>query len=139
VLTADAIDRMAGLGVTASIQPAFLASEVEWLGKRLGDRVERTYSMEALMAAGVQMVGGSDCPVEPPNPWEGISAASGPGRLGPQGALDLFGAAFSPGARADFLVIDRDPLTSLDIGGTKVVAAYRNGHPLDLIDELPFS
>jgi predicted amidohydrolase YtcJ len=139
VLTADAIDRMAGLGVTASIQPAFLASEVEWLGRRLGDRVERTYSMEALMAAGVQMVGGSDCPVEPPNPWGGISAAAGPGRLGPPGALDLFGAVLSPGARADFLVIDRDPITAPDIGETKVVAAYRRGEPQTLVTELPFS
>jgi hypothetical protein len=139
VLTADAIDRMAGLGVTASIQPAFLASEVEWLGKRLGHRVERTYSMEALMAAGVQMVGGSDCPVEPPNPWGGISAAAGPGRLGPQAGLDLFGAVLSPGARADFLVIDRDPITSPDIGETKVIAVYRRGEPQALVAELPFS
>ena len=139
VLTADAIDRMAGLGVTASIQPAFLASEVDWLGKRLGDRVERTYSMEDLMAAGVQMVGGSDCPVEPPNPWGGISAAAGPGRLGPQGALDLFGAVLSPGDRADFLVIDRDPITSPDIGETKVIAVYRRGEPQALVAELPFS
>jgi hypothetical protein len=139
VLTADAIDRMAGLGVTASIQPAFLASELEWLGKRLGDRVERTYSMEDLMAAGVQMVGGSDCPVEPPNPWGGISAAAGPGRLGPQGALDLFGAVLSPGVRADFLVIDRDPITSPDIGETKVIAVYRRGEPQALVAELPFS
>jgi predicted amidohydrolase YtcJ len=139
VLTADAIERMAGLGVTASIQPAFLASEVEWLRKRLGDRVESTYSMEALLAAGVPMMGGSDCPVEPPTPWGGISAAAGRGRLGPSIALDLFGAVLSPGDRADFLVIDRDPIASPAIGETKVVAAYRGGEPLDLIDELPFS
>ena len=139
VLTAHAIDRMANLGVTASIQPAFLASEVDWLPKRLGDRVDRTYSLGALRAAGIRMVGGSDCPVEPPNPWGGISAAAGPGRLGAQSALDLFGTALSPGARADFLVIDRNPITSPEIGETKVVAAYRNGHPLELIEELPFS
>jgi predicted amidohydrolase YtcJ len=139
VLTPEAIDRMAGLGVVASVQPAFLASEVEWLGRRLGDRVERTYSMEALMAAGVRMVGGSDCPVEPPNPWGGVSAAAGPGRLGRQSALDLFGAGLAPGARADFLVIDRDPIVSADIGDTKVVAAYKNGQPLGLIEELPFT
>jgi hypothetical protein len=139
VLTPDAIDRMAGLGVTASVQPAFLASEVEWLGKRLGPRVERTYSMKALLAAGVPMVGGSDCPVEPPNPWGGISAAAGPGRLGPQGAIDLFGIPLVEGAAADFLVIDRDPIASPDIGATKVLAAYRRGQPLALVDELPFS
>jgi predicted amidohydrolase YtcJ len=139
VLTPDAIDRMAVLGVTASVQPAFLASEVEWLGKRLGPRVERTYSMEALAAAGVQMVGGSDCPVEPPNPWGGISAAAGPGRLGPQRAIDLFGKALTPGDEANFLVIDRDPITSPEIGSTKVAAVYRHGEPLALVEELPFS
>jgi predicted amidohydrolase YtcJ len=139
VLTPDAINRMAYLGITASVQPAFLASEVGWLGKRLGQRVDRTYSMEALAAAGVPMVGGSDCPVEPPNPWGGVSAASGPGRLGPQGAIDLFGTPLTTGASADFLVVDRDPITSPDIGGTKVVAAYRNGQHVELVDELPFS
>ena len=139
VLTVDAIERMARLGVTASVQPAFLASEVEWLPKRLGDRVERTYSLAALMAAEVPMVGGSDCPVEPPNPWEGISAAAGPGLLGPISSLDLFSTVLAPGARADFLVIDRDPLTSPEIGDTKVVAAFRNGQPLELIEELPFT
>ncbi|MEX0667133.1 MAG: amidohydrolase family protein, partial [Acidimicrobiia bacterium] len=139
VLTPDAIDRMATLGVTASVQPAFLASEVEWLGKRLGPRVERTYSLEALLAAGVPMVGGSDCPVEPPNPWGGINAAAGPGRLGPQRAIDLFGADLAAGNSADFLAIDRDPTKSPDIGATKVVAAYRRGQPLALVEELPFS
>ena len=139
VLTPDAIERMAMLGVTASVQPAFLASEVGWLGKRLGPRVDRTYSMDAMAAAGVQMVGGSDCPVEPPNPWGGISAAAGPGHLGPRGAIDLFGVALTTGVDADFLVIDRDPITSPEIGDTKVLAAYRNGEPLTLIDELPFS
>lgn len=139
VLTAGAIDRMARLGVTASIQPAFLASEVDWLPRRLGTRVECTYSMEALQAAGVPMIGGSDCPVEPPNPWGGISAAAGPGRLGPRSALDLFGTTLSAGDRANFLVLDRNPITSPEIGETKVVAAYRNGQPLELFDELPFS
>ena len=139
VLTHDAIDRMAVLGVTASVQPAFLASELEWLGKRLGARVDRTYSLEALAAAGVPMVGGSDCPVEPPNPWGGISAAAGRGHLGPERAIELFARTLIPGSPADFLVIDRDPITSPEIEATKVVAAYRYGQPLHLIDELPFS
>lgn len=139
VLTAGATDRMAALGITASVQPAFIASEVEWLGKRLGPRVERTYSLQALAAAGVPIVGGSDCPVEPPNPWEGIGAAAGPGRLGPEGAVDLFGSAFVRGDEANFLIVDRDPVTSPEVGSTKVVAAYRHGQSLALIDELPFS
>jgi imidazolonepropionase-like amidohydrolase len=43
------------------------------------------------------------------------------------------------GASADFLVVDRDPITSPEIGDTRVVAAYRRGEPLALVNELPFS
>ena len=84
-------------------------------------------------------MGGSDCPVEPPNPWGGISAASGPGRLGPQRAIELFGRSLMQGTEANFLVIDRDPITSPEIGATRVIAAYRHGKALALVDELPFS
>ncbi len=130
VLAPGAIERMAALGVTASVQPAFLASEVDWLAKRLGPRVERTYPLEALAAAGVSMIGGSDCPVEPPNPWDGIAAAAGPARLGPGRAMDLFSRPLMVGEEASFQVIDRDPLTSPDIGSTRVVAAYWRGRPV---------
>lgn len=139
VLTAGAIDRMGAMGITASVQPAFLASEVEWLGRRLGPRVERTYSLEALVTAAVPMVGGSDCPVEPPNPWRGIDAAAGPGRLGARRAIDLFGQPLTPGGEASFLVVDRDPITTSDIASTTVTAAYRQGCPVALLEELPFS
>ena len=139
VLSDGAIDRMAALGITASVQPAFLASEVDWLGRRLGPRVERTYALEALTAAGVHLVGGSDCPVEPPNPWGGISAAAGPGRLPPLSAVALFGQPLTECSSADFLVVNRDPMTSPDLGATKVVASYRSGQPVALLDELPFA
>ena len=138
VLAPGAVDRMAALGVTASVQPAFLASEGGWLGKRLGSRTERTYALEAMTTAGVRMVGGSDCPVEPPNPWGGISAAAGAGRLGPERALALFSQPLAPGNGADFLVIDCDPLTSPELGSTRVLASYRRGQPLRLLEELPF-
>jgi predicted amidohydrolase YtcJ len=59
-----------------SIQPAFLASEEEWLEKRLGpDRMSRAYPFRALAEAGIALLGGSDCPVEPPDPQIGIRAA----------------------------------------------------------------
>jgi predicted amidohydrolase YtcJ len=138
VLTTGAVNRMAALGVTASVQPAFLASEGEWLAKRLGPRVERTYQLAALAEAGIPMVGGSDCPVEPPNPWSGIAAAAGPAGLGLRTAIDLFGRSLTEGMGADFLVVDRDPRTSPEIGATRVVAFFRGGHPLGMVDEVPF-
>lgn len=76
ILTDASIDRMARLGVTASIQPAFLASEASWLEKRLGaDRMSRAYPFRSLLEAGVPLLGGSDSPVELPDPETGIDAA----------------------------------------------------------------
>jgi predicted amidohydrolase YtcJ len=76
VLTGETIERMAGLGVTASIQPAFLASEASWLEKRLGpDRMAHAYPFRSLLEAGVPLLGGSDSPVELPDPETGIDAA----------------------------------------------------------------
>jgi predicted amidohydrolase YtcJ len=76
LLTGPAIERMAKLGVTASVQPAFLASEGEWLVKRIGeDRMSRVYPFRSMLEAGVAMVGGSDAPVESPDPENGINAA----------------------------------------------------------------
>jgi len=76
ILTNRTIDRMVQLGVTASVQPAFLASEETWLVKRLGeDRMSRAYPFRSLMEAGVPLLGGSDSPVELPDPETGINAA----------------------------------------------------------------
>jgi predicted amidohydrolase YtcJ len=76
LLSDGAIDRMARLGVVASVQPAFLASEGDWLHKRLGDeRIERAYPFRSMMEAGISVIGGSDSPVELPDPAVGIDAA----------------------------------------------------------------
>jgi predicted amidohydrolase YtcJ len=88
VLTRPAIERMAALGVTASVQPAFLASEAGWLEKRLGpDRMERVYPFRALAEAGVRLLGGSDSPVELPDPRIGINAAVDRHGINPAEAL----------------------------------------------------
>ncbi|HVR76922.1 MAG TPA: amidohydrolase family protein [Acidimicrobiia bacterium] len=76
LLTEPAIEEMARLGVTASVQPAFLASEASWLVKRLGEeRINRVYPFRSLLEAGVPLLGGSDSPVEMPDPAVGINAA----------------------------------------------------------------
>jgi predicted amidohydrolase YtcJ len=76
LLTAQAIERMGRLGVTASVQPAFLASESSWLERRLGpERMSRVYPFRSLLEAGVTLIGGSDAPVELPDPEVGIRAA----------------------------------------------------------------
>ncbi|MGB7860033.1 MAG: amidohydrolase [Acidimicrobiia bacterium] len=88
ILTNPTIDRMADLGVTASIQPAFLASEENWLMKRLGDsRMSRAYPFKSMMEAGIPLLGGSDSPVELPDPITGIDAAVNRHGINPGEAL----------------------------------------------------
>ena len=88
VLTEASIERMAHLGVTASVQPAFIASEATWLEKRLGpERMNRVYPFRSLLEAGVPLLGGSDSPVELPDPETGITAAVDRHGVNPDEAL----------------------------------------------------
>lgn len=101
VLTDASIERMAHLGVTASIQPAFLASEETWLEKRLGpDRMGNAYPFRSLLEAGVPLLGGSDSPVELPDPAVGITAAVERHGINPDQGLtpDQAEALFAPPA-----------------------------------------
>src|SRR5690606_42137511 len=76
IRTPAAIERMARLEVTASVQPAFIADEDDWLEKRLGpERMEMVYPFRSFLDAGIPMVGGSDAPVEHPDPRPAIQAA----------------------------------------------------------------
>lgn len=88
LLTGEAIERMGRLGVTASVQPAFLASEAGWLVKRLGEeRMNRVYPFRSLIEAGVPVIGGSDSPVEHPDPEVGIRAAVDRHRINPSESI----------------------------------------------------
>jgi predicted amidohydrolase YtcJ len=73
------IDRMAGLGIVASVQPGFDAA---WGGgtgmyaRRLGrDRALAMNPFGRLAAAGVVLALGSDTPVTPVDPWGAVRAA----------------------------------------------------------------
>ncbi len=102
VLMPETIGRMARLGVTASVQPAFLASEETWVEKRLGpERMDRIYPFRSLLEAGVPLIGGSDSPVELPQPETGINAAVGRHGINPAEALtrEQAEALFTPPTR----------------------------------------
>ncbi len=75
VLNKKLIKHMKKLGVIASVQPHFVVSDF-WVADRLGPKRARwAYPFKTLIQEGVQIAGGSDCPVEPINPLLGIWAA----------------------------------------------------------------
>jgi predicted amidohydrolase YtcJ len=146
VLGPEEVAGFARLGVTASVQPAFMASETEWLEKRVGaGRLPQCYPLRTLLDAGVPLAGGSDCPVEPPHPLPGIAAARDRCGIFPEEgltaaeALALFtsGAArallepepLAVGSPADFIVLDVDPLqaTPDELRSARVLATYVDG------------
>ena len=151
VIDPDQIGRFARLGVTASVQPAFLASESKWIDQRVGaDRLGWVYPFRSLLDAGVPMAGSSDSPVEPPHPLWGMAAAmdrhgiTTVERLTGTEALDLFtsgGAAalrepkpLSVGSPADLVVLDVDPTTgsALEVHDAAVLETYVDGTPIEV-------
>jgi len=120
--------KMAKLGIIASVQPRFIYSD-SWAAERLGaHRLNNLYPFASMNEQGILLTAGSDCPVEDPNPFEGVwSAIARPGldgreRLKLRQALAAYteNAAFAsfcedsrgtlgPGNIADAVVLDRDP------------------------------
>lgn len=146
VISPTQVKRFAELGVTAVVQPAFLASESEWIDRRVGaERVPWVYPFRSLLASDVPVAGSSDCPVEPPQPLWGMAAAMdrygiAPGeRLTGTEALAMFtcGAAralrepepLAIGSPADIAVIDADPATAsaAEIRDAQVLDTYVDG------------
>jgi len=146
VISPTQVKRFAELGVTAVVQPAFLASEFEWVARRVGgDRVAWLYPFRSLLASTVPVAGSSDCPVEPPQALWGMAAAmdrfgvAPDERLTGTEALAMFtsGAARSLrepqplaiGSPADIAVIDADPATASpsQIRDAQVLDTYVDG------------
>lgn len=131
IVSEKSMRKMSRLGIIASIQPRFVYSD-QWARDRLGSRrLSRLYPFASMTRAGIMLTAGSDCPVEDPNPFEGIWAAvARPGlpkneRLTVKEVLADYTmnpayASFSEGCRgtlnpgnvADMVVLDRDPYTS---------------------------
>lgn len=75
VLNPRLVRRMKKLGLVASVQPHFVASDF-WVVDRVGEaRARWVYPFKTLMREGLSVVSGSDSPVEPISPILGIWAA----------------------------------------------------------------
>jgi len=150
-------DTFAKLGVVADIQPIFVGTDKQWVEARVGkDRARSSYGWRTMLERGVTAAGGSDAPVEPPNPFWGIYSAVTRADLAgtPAGgwypeqrltvdeALRLFtlGGAYGafqehlmgslvPGKAADFTVVDRDPyeVEPESLKDVKVLNTYVGG------------
>ncbi|ALC89663.1 amidohydrolase [Bacillus sp. FJAT-18017] len=135
ILREDLIERAAKLPLVLDLQPVFLQSDFPWVIDRIGtSRLEHAYAWKTLIDRGIACSGGSDAPIEYPDPFKGIDAAVnrvangkvyGAGQaLTVYEALSLYtkGSAYAAshendrgeireGNIADFTVIDRDLFT----------------------------
>ena len=76
VLDLTDIPRFRSLNVIPSMQPTHCTSDMEWAEARLGPRrIRGAYAWGSLLATGSIIAGGSDFPVENPDPIAGIWAA----------------------------------------------------------------
>ncbi|HEY1091303.1 MAG TPA: amidohydrolase family protein, partial [Burkholderiaceae bacterium] len=141
VIALNDIPRFAKLQVIASVQPTHATSDMNMAEDRVGhERIQGAYAWQTLLKSGARLACGSDFPVEEPTPWAGLYAAItrqdaagkppggwyGQQALSPVQALACFTrwaayashrenelGALLPGYRADFILVDRDPLASL--------------------------
>jgi predicted amidohydrolase YtcJ len=157
LLHPDDVDRLAALGVVASMQPIHATQDCEMADRYWGTRCATAYAWRDLSEAGAVLAFGSDCPVEDLNPFLGIHAAVTRRRVdgfpGPEGwypeqrltvgeAVRAYtqGAAYAagmedqlgsltPGKLADLAVLDRDIFTCdpTAIAGTQVLATMIGG------------
>jgi len=75
VRASDAL-RFSRLGVVASVQPTHCTSDMPWAPQRLGARrISWAYRWRSLLDAEALLAGGSDAPVEDPDPRRGLHAA----------------------------------------------------------------
>ena len=154
--TAD-IARFGEYGIIASMQPVHQTSDRLMAEARLGeDRLAGAYAWRSLADTGAPLAFGSDAPVEKPDPFAGMAAsisrtdAEGepfggwmPGEtVSREQALASYTATAAyagfgeerfgqlrEGERADFVLIDRDPLLASpeDLRETRVISTWIAG------------
>jgi hypothetical protein len=102
VLGLDLVAKMKQMGVVANVQPSFVPTDMRWVEDRLSKEKQRcSYIWRTLLESGVVVAGGSDAPIETPNPFVGLYDAmyregrDAPGRGTPQSVPDT-GFQFLP-------------------------------------------
>ena len=76
IIAPEDIPRFAALGVIASMQPNHQTTDSRWAAERVGsERVKGAYAWKWIERVGARLAFGTDYPVEPINPLEGLYAA----------------------------------------------------------------
>ncbi|MEW5764432.1 MAG: amidohydrolase [Acidobacteriota bacterium] len=75
VAPARSVQRMARLGLRASLQPCHRLSDADWAPARLGSRSDDAYALARFLRAGIPLHLGTDFPIEEPDPARTLLAA----------------------------------------------------------------
>jgi predicted amidohydrolase YtcJ len=135
IIRPEDVERLARLGVAASVQPIHVTDDIPLSEASIGERSRFSYPFRDMLDAGVTLAFGSDAPVADPNPLWGIHAAvtrqerdgSPEGGWYPEQRLTVAEAVWgftmgpaivsgqqaalgsiTPGKLADLVVLDRD-------------------------------
>lgn len=124
------IPRFARLGVAASVQPEHALDDRDMTDAIWADQSAQPYPLRALADSGANLRFGSDAPVAPLDPWAAIASAifrtrdgrepwQPHQRVGIETAIaastsggSTAPAEIAPGALADLVIVDADPLTA---------------------------
>jgi len=131
LISPENLDKCAEMGIGITLQPGFLISDLEppkYLEEILGDRVKMNSPLRHMVGSGIHVSGGSDAPVMPPDPIQGIYGACNhpydPGQsLTIQQALKMFTyevawmsfdererGSLEEGKIADMVILNKNPL-----------------------------
>jgi len=160
ILEAGDLHRVAKMHVIASMQPTHATSDMPWAEDRIGpQRITGAYAWRKLRDDGVLLALGSDFPVESVDPRLGLASAVTradehglpAGGWYPEEKLTAYEAlrgftldaayagfvekevgSLEPGKRADFVVLDKDPLAidPAQLRALVVRATYVDGKPV---------
>ena len=158
VLDPADLPRLGKNGIIASMQPVHATGDRTMAEARLGPaRLTGAYAWATVLRDGGRLAFGSDYPVENPNPFVGWAAAftredpngQPPGGWRPEervtreqawkaftqdaafaGFADQKFGSLLPGQKADFIIVDRDPVaaTPAELRKTRVIETWVGGY-----------
>lgn len=137
----DDVARLARPGLRASVQPAHLLDDRPLAARAWPGRDRHCFPLRSMLAAGVELVLGSDAPVAALDPWLAIRAATERGRPGDEPwtpeeritrtealAASCDGRTLAVGEPADLVLLDHDPLITERPGVAHTLVGGRSTH-----------